>query len=188
MGVAPLPPNPVVEIASAACSNCLDTGIALDKAGHPVRCDAHDASFEFSEAAVRLSVRLWLMVDKQKTVDARTVRIARLLTHATFDRPLQGKLLRAHFDMAERDLKGVVEELRAEWGLPIGSRRMPPYGYYWIATSEEFKDWPRTMRGQAMRELSTTYRLYHACYPELAGQESLDFAEDFSRDLQEAIK
>lgn len=188
MGVAPPPPNPVVEIVNSACRKCLDTGVALDRAGHPIRCDAHANAFEFSEAAVRLSVRLWLMVSQQKAVDARTVRIARLLAHATFDRPLQGKLLRSHFDMTERDLKGVIETLRAEWVLPIGSRRVPPYGYYWIDSPEEFKDWLRTMRSQAMRELSTAYRLYRDVYPELAGQESLDFAADFSRDLQEAIK
>jgi hypothetical protein len=183
MGVAPAPLT-----LDSACDRCLDTGIALDKAGHPIRCDAHDDAFEFSEAAVRLSARLWLRLDQRKPVDARTVRIARLLTHATFDCPLQGKVLRSYFDMNERDVKGIIEELRAEWVLPIGSRRMPPYGYYWITSPEEFKDWLRTMRGQAMSELSTSYRLYRACYPELAGQEALDFAEDFSRDLTEAIK
>ena len=183
MGVATSPPT-----LDSACDKCLDTGIALDKDGHPIRCDLHDATFEFSEAAARLSTRLWLMADKRKTVEARTLRIARLLTHATFDCPLQGKVLRSYFDMSEREVKSVVEELRAEWVLPIGSRRMPPYGYYWITSPEEFKDWLRTMRGQAMSELSTSYGLYRACYPELAGQEALDFAEDFSRDLTEAIK
>lgn len=179
--------NPITEIIRSTCVECHDTGIMLTVKG-PVRCLAHPAEFPFSEAAVRLSVRLWWMQDQQKAVNPLALRIARFLTHATFERPIQGKALRDFFGLSRRTVSDLVEHLRTEWALPVGSFREPPYGYYWMRSPEEFKHWLRTMRAQAMTELTTAYSLYRAVYPELAGQESLDFADDFSRDLQEAIK
>lgn len=181
-------PNLIEQIVSANCGECLGTGIAVTSKG-PGRCTlCHADEVQFSEAAARLAVRLWVLQDKEQTVDPQTLKLARLLTHATFETPLQGRLLREHFNLSERDLKSHVESLRAEWVLPIGSHRQPPYGYYWMRSPEEFQHWLRTMRAQAMRELVVAYRLFNEVYPELAGQESFDFANDFSSDLQEALK
>lgn len=186
MGELATAPDLIANIIASACSECLTTGIAIENKALR-RCSRCEEA-QFTEAAVRLSVRLWWMKDQGKPVDLKAVKLARLLTLATFTLPFSGKLLRRHFGLTPRSLKDLVEHLRADWVLPIGAHRQPPYGYYWIASPEEFKHWMRTMRSQAMRELSTAYRLYRNVYPELAGQEALDFASDFSNDLKEAIK
>lgn len=179
-------PERIAQIVNSTCPQCLDTGIALAP-GTPVRCGlCPPDEKQFSVAAVRLSVRLWVLLDRT-SVDLNALKLARLLTHTTFESPIRGKLLRAYFGFTARHLKSLIENLRGSWALPIGSFREPPYGYYWMRSPEEFNHWLRTMRAQAMTELTTGYRLYRAVYPELAGQEALDFAEDFSRDLQEAI-
>lgn len=188
MGALLCDDDPVEEIVNSTCRACLDTGVALTSKG-PQPCESCEAAGkQFSEAAVRFRVRLWLVKDQGQAVDEAALRVALLLTHATFERPLQGKLLRAHLRLDERSLKSAVETLRTVLLLPIGSHRHPPYGYFWMRSPDEFNHWLKTMRGQAMTELVTGYRLFKAVYPELAGQESLTFSEDFARDLQEAIK
>jgi hypothetical protein len=139
------------------------------------------------EQAVRLSVCVWMVMDQGKKVAAHVFFIARLLAHATFESPLPGKALLRHFSLNARTLKGVIETLRDEWQLPIGARRRPPYGYYWINEPRQFEDWFATIRAQAISELTVAYRLFKIYYPELAGQQSFDFAKQLSTDFQEAL-
>ena len=86
-----------------------------------------------------------------------------------------------------RDVKAAVEELRADWLLPIGSSRGAPHGYYWIRSAAEYLAWSRSYRAQAIQSLVTMHRLGAHNFAELAGQDSFSFAREIEREIEEAL-
>lgn len=103
---------------------------------------------------------------------------ARALVRATAQRPVRGFTLGLFLRVDERKVKSLIQTLRDEWALPIGSLRVPPYGYYWISTPEEFLAWFHPMKAQALSEMRTAHRLMRRHYPELAGQFTFDFEKE----------
>jgi hypothetical protein len=52
--------------------------------------------------------------------------------HQSARNPIAIVLIREATQYDERSIKGVVEQLRTKHRLPIGGRREPPAGYFWI--------------------------------------------------------
>jgi hypothetical protein len=48
--------------------------------------------------------------------------------------------LAASLKVSERQIKQMVKDLVEVYGLPVGARRQPPYGYFLAVTAEEIKD------------------------------------------------
>lgn len=55
----------------------------------------------------------------------------------------------------ERDIKGVIEDLRRRHRLKIGANRGKPHGYYVIVTAEELDESVRALRNQGIKMLWT---------------------------------
>lgn len=117
-------------------------------------------------------------LDKRDREFAYQFDCARALVRATAQRPVRGFTLGLFLRVDERKVKSLIQTLRDEWALPIGSLRVPPYGYYWISTPEEFLAWFNPMKAQALSEMRTAHRLMRRHYPELAGQFTFNFEED----------
>lgn len=176
----------VKERLRASCERCLDTSVTFDSRG-PTLC-VHDDDRQLSPAARRFSERVWLLMEKQKELDRIVVNVGRLLTHGDASTPVSGLMLREWMGLNERQVKASVETLRADWLLPVISRRAQPSGYWLAGSAEEYLSWWRTHRAQAITELTTGYHNLRANYPELAGQGSLDFVNGVTQELQEALR
>ena len=173
-----------------ACAACYDTTVALTLLG-PLPCSPCVARVRLSFGGTKLAEFVWRRTKGEqvgKPIDSDTLEVARILVHATSDFPFTGPVLRAHLGINERDLKQFVETIRSDWRLPLISRREKGGGYWYAETAQQFNDWFRTMRGQAIRELSTAYGMQRANYPELAGQDSLEFIRTFTQELQEGLR
>ena len=173
------------------CSDCWDTGVVLEQGGF-TRCErCVGRHLDFSKPALRLAETIWRRCGKKQPIDPRAYYIARVLTHATSERPAPRHLLMAVAQVPERTLKDVARTLRREWLLPIGSSRGTqegqPAGYFWILTAAEFLAWSRTFRAQALDELVTLHKLQRHNFAELSGQDDFDFAHDLKRQIEEAL-
>jgi hypothetical protein len=167
------------------CYDCWDSLITITPDG-PVRCDACFVSGNISAAAQKLYERVWLRLEKKQLVDPRALNAARAIVTATSEMPISGATLQGLLSETERGVKSSIEILRGEWVLPIGSTRK--VGYFWMHTAKDFLDWSRPYRGQAITSLVTVHKMQRANFPELAGQESLQFVEQIKDELTEAIK
>jgi hypothetical protein len=173
------------------CGGCLDSGVILSLIG-PQHCKQCQSSL--SPISSRLYGAVSLLHLKGKKIDDAMFALASALVSANAERPILGEAL-ASLVGAEGDptlqlrfVKRLAQRLRKEWHLPVCGRRETPFGYFIAANAEEFLDWMRTTRAQAISELATAYHLFTANFPELAGQQSLDFVNTVSTELEEAIR
>lgn len=167
------------------CDNCRDSGIAETLLG-PAQCGECQA--HLSPASFRVFGAISVLQLKQKPVDKQLLAMARALVPATAENPMAGEALRSLLVVGEREVKDTAKRLRDEWRLPAIGSRQKPRGYFFATSPEEFLSWMRTTRSQAISELATAYHLFKACFPQLAGQESLNFVDGVSTELQEAIR
>ncbi|HYE72584.1 MAG TPA: hypothetical protein VEF04_04600 [Blastocatellia bacterium] len=157
-------------VVNYSCHTCLDSRIALVKS-EPAWCDrCTNFVFPNEVANAQLWNKLTDRISKNKFINIQVLRTARALVKATPQNPVSGRVLQVHLGATERIVKGFIELLRADWQLPIGSRREEPHGYFWISTPEDFDEWFKTYRSQALKELKTAYHLMKSNYPALAGQ------------------
>jgi len=171
------------------CSRCWDSHIALDIFDRPDRCGfCLTARIPITAAAQKILDCVLTRIEKGRTVDALTLNTARMLSRGTAEEPVLGAVLQAHLKCDPRRIKQLMRTLRDEWLLPVSASREEPYGYYIATSQEELIAWARTSRAQAISTLATLYRLLRANIPALAGQENLDFVEQVSSELQEAIR
>jgi len=183
------------------CFHCWDSGLEVKKLDYKnlayqsdrveidqcLKCEAWH-----SPTARRLFGAVSARLLKGKKIDDAMLAMARALVPATADQPIQGEALipvvEAKGDQPLRFVKLTARRLRQEWQLPVCGRREQPFGYFIAQTPDEFLDWMRTTRSQAISELATAYQLFKSNFPELAGQQSLEFVETVSTELQEAIR
>jgi hypothetical protein len=125
---------------------------------------------------------------KNKPVDDLMLYMARALVSASAEQPIQGEALGYLLDVDARKIKELAKRLQDEWQLPVVASREKPYGYFYARTQEQLLSWARTNRSQAISMLVTQYHLLRSNLPELAGQQSLDFVNTVSDELQEAIR
>lgn len=169
------------------CPLCWDTSVVLTAEGKFERCErCVRASVDFSPEATTLAACLWRRVEKKQYVDHKIFAFARALVHATRETTVSRSTLMSLLSASERDVKNYARTLRSEWVLPVGSSRQKPSGYFWIRTAEEFFEWSRAFRNQALDQLVTEHRL-RQLFPALAGQSSFDFVSDLQRQIEEAL-
>ena len=159
------------------CLHCLDT--RLTQAGAP--CFQCPFVFYASENAARQLAQAVVQRERDGLSLETDFQCARALVRATIQRPVRNTTLGLFLSLGEREVKATIQVLRDEWHLPIGSLRVPPYGYYWISTPEEFLAWFGPMKGQALSELRTAHRMMRRHFPALAGQFKFDFEEEVSQ-------
>ena len=165
------------------CPECWDSTIAITPQGL-VRCCL--AKGNISPAAEKLADFVWLSVEKKVEIDPRVLNTARAIVTATVEQPISGFTLQALLRESPRNVKAAIETLRKEWLLPIGSTRQS--GYYWMRTAKDFLDWSRAYRAQAITSLATLYRMQRKNFPELSGQESIQFIQQIESEMEDAIK
>ena len=164
-----------------ACPDCWDSTIAITPNGLERCCPG-----KVSPAATKLAEHVWLREEKKMETDPRVLNTARAIVTATVEQPISGPTLQALLRETERGVKSYVETLRREWVLPIGSTRQ--LGYYWMLSAKDFLDWSRAYRAQAITSLVTLYKMQRTNFPELAGQESLQFIQQIESEMEDAIR
>jgi len=172
-------------LVNPQCVYCWDSGIAGDLRGIN-QCRQCNASL--GPVSYRLFGCLSNLQLKGKEINDQMLVMARAIVPFSFAEPVMGKDLADLLMISERQVKRLAKQIRDEWQLPICTRREPPYGYYFAAKAEEFLDWLRTTKSQAISELATAYHLFKSNFPELAGQQSLEFVNTVSSELQEALR
>ncbi|MCB1020611.1 MAG: hypothetical protein KDC27_11825 [Acidobacteria bacterium] len=88
-----------------------------------------------------------------------------------FKDPVSIARLKQDTKLDDRQVKGVVASLREEFGMPIGSRREQPSGYFWVVTEEDHE----AAWGPYRAQMLTMARTLKRCdsprrLAELAGQ------------------
>ena len=162
------------------CPTCYDSHIDCVDGLAATCLDCVFQYFSHERACQQLNDAIRHLEDCGLSLDAKALDCARALVRATSERPVRGTVLGVFLRVNEREVKRLIEVLRNEWHLPIGSLREPPYGYYWIGSTEDFLRWFEPMRSQALTELRTAYRLMKRHYPELAGQLTFNLEEEVS--------
>jgi biotin operon repressor len=160
------------------CALCFDSKLIISdhRLALCERCGPTD--YQYEAACQRL---LEVALDRQERgslINPLIFDAARALVRTSAARPLPGPVLQKFLGASEREVKGVIEALRADWLLPIGSSRKAPAGYFWITTPAEFEAWFRPYQSQALQSLKTGYAMMKANYPELAGQINFHFDSD----------
>ncbi len=169
------------------CHECMDTKIAITLYG-PERCaNCAGRRKAFRYPALQLQEFIFARKEQKRNLDNQPLALARALTHFTAANPLLLDHIIEYYKVDARKAKDLIATLRNEWVLPIGSHRQPPYGSYWIRTPEEFMEWSRSYRSQAITSLATVYRLQKKYFPRLYGQGEFDFARAIADELKEAI-
>ena len=171
----------------AACSECLDTTVALEDVGPVVCLPCLEAGKPYTPTAQRVANRVWLRVEKKLPVERRVLEVARVLTLASGAHPFTGPVLSVYLKVSERTLKDFVRTLRHDWHLPAISRREEGGGYWYAETAEQFLKWSEVMTGQAVDELTTVQKVLRSNYPDYAGQNPLGFVQHFTDQLKEAL-
>jgi len=123
---------------------------------------------------------------KQPPVSREAAHALRMLARSV--EPIPGAEFDRVLGLDDRKRKELMRELRNEWLLPVCATRTKPFGYYVATTLEQLLEWGRVTRSQAVNELAVWYRVLRANAPELAGQQSIEFIDQISTELTEAIR
>lgn len=175
-------------LLGAKCFECLDTNLEITLYGVQACQACVGARESRSHAATMLARIAFRRVEKGQPLDPMLIQIARILTFFTSEQPLPGAMIETHLRLDYRTAKKMIETLRREYLLPIGSRKGDPNGYWIMTTAAEFIEWDRQFRSQAISLFATSYRLMRANFPHLAGQTSLDFTETVKQQIEEELR
>lgn len=175
---------------SPRCYDCFDSGVVDNQKslGVITRCFNCSDSLFFSPAAKKFQNVVLDLQKREKDIDANLFFLAQTLTPFTTTKPVPRIYLQTwlkHED--ERRTKKLIERLRYEWLLPIGSRKHDPVGYWIITDAADFTQWQREFRRSSITQLTTLHRVARANFPELAGQTKMDFALQIAEEVQEAL-
>jgi len=86
-------------------------------------------------------------------------RVYDLIVTRTSSAPRPLAEIRLATGFSDRRIKRIVEELRADYRLPVGARRRQPSGYFWIMTVADVDETVAPMVSQAKRMLQAASRL-----------------------------
>lgn len=120
--------------------------------------------------------------------DLRGQELSILRMLARSREPIPGTTFMRTLAVDDRTVKALMKEICDEWAVPVIASRKQPYGYFIAATEAEFLEWERVMRSQAIAMLARARRLFKANFPALAGQQSIEFINEFSAELKAAIE
>lgn len=168
------------------CIECRDIGFVV-KDGLPVRCWRKNAGAPHNApnpAATILQKCVDYMQFRKLAAEPHAFEIARLLCRFDGSNPCRrGELIEKKFGYVKNSLRAfhaVVETLRRDWLLPVGSRKDAPSGYWIITTADEFAEWVARTRSAPITQLTTIHRLAKHNFPIFAEQLELDFWNDIS--------
>lgn len=168
-----------------SCAPCMGSGIAETLLGLE-QCD--DCQKRLDPVSYRLYGAISNLKLKNRQIDSQLLHLARALVSANAEQPMRGEALAFLLKCSERQVKEIAARLCEEWQLPVIATRKPPYGYFIAASAEQLLEWGRVTRSQAVSMLARYYHLFRSNFPELAGQQPLDFVNTVSNELQEAIR
>lgn len=181
------------------CFHCFDTGLTNNLLGiHTlgncecplvVACvDCCDSLFfKPTEAALKLQHCVAERMDTGEPIELDLFNLARILTHFTTEKPCPRAWLSSWLRLDERSTKRLIERLRAEWLMPIGSRKGEPAGHWIIVDAKDFLNWQREYRASALTMLATCHRMGKANFPELAGQTAFDFVNQITQEMGDVL-
>jgi hypothetical protein len=165
------------------CDYCWDTGLWMPAGRLSVCPDLILKSHPISSIKANIVAREASRVqDIGKGLDEDQFDIARLLAHFQETEPcprekidylLYGKV---NLGTARKVMK-LIEILRSFWMLPIGSRRIPPAGYWIITGSREYARWFDHALRASRTQFAKFYQNAKHNYPHFASQLSLNFFE-----------
>lgn len=167
------------------CGKCYGLGAWLTPQGIIAECPklqlGHDDHPQPGEAA-QMILRAGRQMQYRKVIaNDLAFRVARhLAVHGTTAEPVtRQELIGQHFEYARsqvlRELHKVIESLRSEWLLPVGSRKHAPNGYWICVEERDFREWVERYNAAPLRQLTTSHRLAKAHWPHFAEQLELDF-------------
>lgn len=183
---APVTMRPMLE--GVRCFECVDTNLEITLYGVQACASCVGAREARSPAASTLARVIFNRLERSLPVDPMLVQLGRILTRFSSDQPLPGEMIEVHLRLNYRTAKTMIETLRREYLLPIGSRKGQPNGYWIMTTAAEFIEWDRQFRSQAISLFATSYRLMRANFPALAGQTTLDFTDSVKQQIEEELR
>lgn len=170
---------------SPLCDRCRGIGLWQEPSGAVALCPEIQLRRPHAlpkPAAVVLRRSVDLLAFRKLPVNALGFDIARTLVEFTSDDPCpRDVLLDRHFTWARHPLRHfhkAIEELRALWLLPVGSRKSDPSGYWIITEVDDFAAWVERSKAAPIKQLSTIHAVARANFPVFAEQMELEFWKD----------
>lgn len=182
----PAKPQPMPLFDDARrCFECMDMGFVVSKDGEFSWCWRGRAGAEHnkqSPAAFVLQRAVEQLRIAKLPVEPHVFHVARHIAAGTSAEPIRReKLIEGNFGYSKSPLRmfhKVVEILRAEWLLPVGSRKAAPAGY-WICTDQkDFAEWVERTKAAPITQLTTIHRVAKRNFPLFAEQLELQFFND----------
>lgn len=176
----------------ARCGACLDTMIFRRPNGEITTCP-RKCGTPISQAARQLHHAIFERVAKRLWIDPQAFDLARILTHYTAANPCKRERLEKTFFAehpdaetgdGERKIKGLIETLRHDWLLPVGSSKRPPYGHWIMTSAQELHEWRRAACAAPITQLATIYRVVRANRERFAGQTDFDFGAEIAAAIE----
>lgn len=178
-------------VASRTCNRCFDTGIWLTPRNEVEACprvQCGEAHAEQNEASKKLEREAKRLHEMSFRISAQVFDLARLLTNFTTENPCPRQEIFDTFfgdtnlsDQSQlRKFHLMIEELRGDWLLPIGSRKDEPSGYWIITNLQDFKDWYKRATSAPVTQLSTIHKNARHNFPFYAEQVEFNFWKDMT--------
>lgn len=170
------------------CLACRDFGLAYAN-GTISTCWRQRAGADHAapnEAALLAHRAIERQQIRKAAIDEHTFNFVRDLCRFTGERPARRELLiERHFSWspnAVRKLADIIETLRKEWLLPIGSRKKNGGGYWVITTEAEYREWFERAAAAPKTQLATIWANARRNCPDLAGQMYIEFGDAIHTD------
>lgn len=167
------------------CPRCQDLGVWIEPSGSVQPCPEISVGNPHSEpnaAAKAVQKAIELQRFHGSSVSTFDFEIARTLAGFTSEKPCPRDLLiERHFTWTVSPLRKFhqhIENLRATWLLPVGSRKNDPCGYWIITELDDFSEWVERSKSAPIKQLSTIHRVARANFPVFAEQMEIEFSND----------
>lgn len=168
------------------CGRCLDSRLVPGEHGGAAIC-AGPPHLAMNDA----SLTLWRAVRRMRPpyrLDPITIMVAQKLTLFSSTDPCPADFTDQTFIvLSPRQVASRIEELRAVWRVPVGSRKGKPAGYWIITDLEDCKEWLRTATAAPKTQLATIWKAARAAFPELANQQEFEFMTGIEAEPAEAV-
>lgn len=181
------------EYINVNCSMCLNTNLMMLDGFEAVDCPYH-APFIESVSVQMFREAVAVRQFHSRLIAPNEFELAQFLTHFHSEHTCQRVVLEELFCSLEmprnneRRIKKLIENLRHEWLLPIGSFKTAPFGYYFITDESDFLRWQKENMSGALTQLSTNWIVYKHNFRRLAGQNDLDFSTFVGDQISELEK
>ena len=174
------------------CDQCFDTGVWLTPRKEIATCPQLILSSEHAArtgAANRFATAAQRYLDRGNKIGSESFTIGAILCSYSTDNPCPRDLLveflyggtNLNDSYKLRKFHGIIELLRKQWLLPIGSRKHEPSGYWMITSIDDYREWFGRVTSAPKTQLATIYRNAKANFPEFANQQELRLEENVDK-------